>query len=247
MQPYSAVKPHDPNRCPDCAPTGHGHQACQADDCGQIATSQTRRHATDAEYAAIPPGLAPLDGVAHIAVYGCDDCSESPTFHHFCTHPASEPVPCPKCKAVGDQPCTAKNGDPRYAPHTMRALAQPEPTTCTHAHRPDCDIFTDCQCTTDDPAPARAKRPSGQQYWPEMSGLRIPVARAQALLADSGIPWHQVAAVRSKVTQIGNQPAIEADVYQAGAAGDRIYDGHGRAVTETVEIPLPPTAPGRVA
>lgn len=247
MLPYRTTKPHAGTdmKCALCTPTGPGHQLCQG--CDEPATTQTKRHATDAEYAAIPPGLASIDSVAHQAVYGCDDCAETGMFTAFCTHPEPAAAPCPKCHAVGEQPCTAKNGDPRFAPHTARALAQPAVERCTHAHRADCPIFTGCQCSENDTPPVRPKRPTGDVHWPDMTQMRgiTPVA-AQAIVADAGIAWHSVAALRSKVTQIGSLPILEADVYQTGPTGDRIYDGHGKAVTEAVEIPLPVTTPGQV-
>lgn len=245
MQPYRNAKPHGGTDCQACAPTGHGHHLCQADGCDEIATHQITRHATDLEFAGIPPTLAPIDGVATLAVFGCDDCAED-AFEPFCEHLPPEPVACPKCSANGDEPCTKPD---RVTPrrkgwHQARHDVQPQPEPCDHAHQPDCDPFTDCQCSHDTPAPVRPRRPSGAQHWPEMTGLRIPIPAAQMLLAQTGIAWHQVAALRSKITQLSGQDAIDVDVYQTDAAGDRIHDDHGHPVTETVEILLPIAAGG---
>jgi hypothetical protein len=235
MQPYRTVKPHSPAECPQCSPTGTGHQLCQG--CDEIATSQTLRHATDAEYAALPEGLRPIDGLAQQTVYACDDCAEAPTFQGFCVHPEPAAVPCPKCKAAGDEPCTAKSGDPRYAPHTVRALAQPTRETCTHAHRPDCEIFTDCQCTGDDQAPARPPRTLMHAAQVDVSGLTIPVPAAQMILAQAGTPWVTVVRAWNLRTQ-DDRPALAAEV-QVYESGHLQYDAHGHAVTTTIIVPMP--------
>lgn len=239
MQPSRTVKPHTGSDCPACQPSGTGHHLCQGDGCNEIATTQTRRHATDTEYAGIPATIAPLDGVAHITVHGCDNCADAGAFEPFCTHPADTVAPCPKCGAASEQSCTRADGRMRPGPHAERPQTARE--RCAHAHQPDCDVFTGCTCTSASPAPVRPKRAPGIVHWPDMTQMTIPIPAAQMLVAEHGIAWHQVAAIRSTVTQIGAQPAIDVEVYQNDPSGNRMYDGHGKPITETVEILLPTT------
>ena len=251
MLPPRAIKPHDPRACPNgaCAPRGPGHPGCMNENCegsgdnagqGRIATNTALRHATAEEYAALPLGLMPIDGIARIAVHACDDCAEA-AFAPFCRHPPPEPAACPRCGALGEQPCLSRDGvTPRtIGPHAERLAAQPEPEHCLHAHRPDCGIFTDCACAHDDPPPDRPKRPAAHETGPDVSALRIPEPWAQMILHGRGVHWSQVASVASVWTQ-DNQPALRAEVYRADGA-DAVFDAHGRRVTDTVLIPI--TAP----
>lgn len=154
MQPYRTARVHDAAACPACAPDGPGHHLCQGPgDCAQVATVQTRRHATAAEYDAIPDTLRPRDGYAMVAVFGCDDCADGGVFDPFCVHAPAPAPPCPRCGAQGEQPCTKNNGGARAGWHSVRAGAPIE--VCRHAHRADCEVFTGCQCTGDDPPPVR--------------------------------------------------------------------------------------------
>jgi hypothetical protein len=245
MQPYRTAKPHA-SGCDQCAPTGPGHMLCQGPDgCNEAATTQTQRHATGAEYDAIPEGLKPIDGYAVVAVFGCDDCAEDGAFTPFCEHPEAVPVPCPKCQAAGDAPCTGKNGKPRGAWHRARYDAQPQPETCTHAHRETCNVFNGCQCTGDDQPPVRTPRgvdTSGPG--PDTSGLTVPVHIAQMVLAQAGHPWATVARAYSLQTQ-DNKPAIGADVH-VYEGGRLQYDGHGHPLVQTVVVPIPLVPQGRL-
>jgi hypothetical protein len=215
----------------------------QCHNCAEPATTQASRHLTDAEYAALPENFLPIDGYAVQAVFACDDCADEagPRFSGFCEHPEPAPVACPKCKAVGEQPCTMKNGDPRWTQHQARVSAQPPPRVCRHAHRANCAVFTGCQCATADEPPARPRtRMQGAAPGPEVSGLTIPVNVAQDVLAAAGHPWPSVVSVRSMLTQ-DNRPAIGADVYQFDATGTLVRDAHGHPVTADVVLPLPAT------
>lgn len=133
---------------------------------------QHQRHATADEYAEIPASLRPIDGVAHVAVFTCEDC-EPPA---ICDHPAPPAPPCAACGAAGGAPCTKPDGTPRPTSHRARAV--PPPTmACDHAHREDCDI-TGCRCGQDEP-PAREPRP------PEPARDIAAEHRAQEVLAQA--------------------------------------------------------------
>lgn len=81
MQPYRIVKPHDD--CERCTPTGDGHQLCQHGTCDRMAEVQYQRHAGPEEFASIPEGLRPIDGVATRAVFVCAAHEPPPTeVHH---------------------------------------------------------------------------------------------------------------------------------------------------------------------
>jgi len=237
VQSYRTAKPHGPGECPQCAPSGHGHHLCQNDGCDETATAQTSRHATDTEYAAMPESLRPIDGTATQAVFGCDDCTEDGQFNPFCTH-TLEPVPCPKCQAAGDAPCIKKNGAPRETEHRARADAQPQPEPCRHVHRADCPVFTGCQCTADDPIPARPARIVASVQAVDISGLTVPVSIAQAALERAGQSWGRVVRAWSMLTQNG-QPAVSAEIQQYDTGGNLLHDVHGHPVTETVTVPVP--------
>lgn len=163
MQPYRQIKPHDPATCWLCTPDGPGHQACQNNGCDEIAESQHRRHATDQEYAAIPPDLIPADQVAHMAVFTCGDHELDPICgpNDHRVGPLEELDPlgsvCPKCSAATGVMCVKADGQPRRIVHEERAPApvlMPE-GRCDHAHRSDCEGLGACQCQPDDPVPSR--------------------------------------------------------------------------------------------
>lgn len=216
----------------------------QCHNCGEDASTQTSRHLTDAEYAALPENFLPIDGYAVAVVFACDDCVDAAgdRFAHFCSHPEAGPVPCSKCGATGDEPCKLKSGDPRWMWHKARTLAQPTAEVCRHAHRPDCPVFTDCQCATSDEPPARTRvRIPPAVQGPDISGLTISVASAQAVLADAGHSWPSVVSVRSMLTQ-DSRPAVGAEAYTFDDAGTLVRDMHGHPVTAGVLIALP--APG---
>lgn len=166
VQPYRQIRPHDPVTCWNCGPDGLGHLACQHDGCDEIAESQHRRHATEAEYVAIPPDLVSVDQVAHVAVFTCGDheldlpCA--PEDHAPPTSPDPLASACPKCAAAPGASCVKADGRPRRVAHEDRAPA-PDPTSvmggrCDHAHRPDCQGLGACRCSPDDPAPQRPTR-----------------------------------------------------------------------------------------
>lgn len=200
--------------------------------CGQQVEAQYQRHATQAEYDALPDGLKPIDGIALIAVRCCGDCLPPP----ICEHPDATPVPCPDCHAQPAQPCTGRNGGPRAVEHPARQAAQPTPDTCTHAHRQDCLDPRQCQCTSDDPTPVRQPRtflPATVQD--QAAALGFPPALlpiAAKLLADHEIdPARVRGGFRSGYTQ-DNRPAILFDY-----ATDR-DDGHGHEIVETRVVPV---------
>lgn len=240
MQPYRTARPHGAE-CPLCAPTGPGHQLCQNDGCDEVDVMQVaRRHATAEEYAALPENVMPNDGVAEATVYGCDDCSED--VKPYCAHTPPSPAACPKCKATGEDPCTAKNGDARWTNHTARAAAQPKPDVCSHRHRPDCGIFTGCACTAADPVPERPKRAPGAVRGPDISGLTMPVPYAQMILHQAGHPWVSIERAWNLLTQ-DNRAAVAAEYYRTDDAGNRVY-ANGQPILDTIVVPLP-VGPGR--
>lgn len=149
--------------------------------CGAPAETQWQRHATDAEYAALEgTGLAPVDGYAVVAEFGCGDHTPEP----FCDHAPPPPAPCPVCAAGPGASCTKPDGTARPVEHRERAEAQPGPETCRHAHRPDCAGYGQCRCTAHDPAPDRTGYPA-----PPV----VPAAaRAAALqkIQDAEIAWY---------------------------------------------------------
>jgi hypothetical protein len=243
MQPPRNAKPHAGTACPDCAPTGPGHHLCQGNSCTEAASAQTQRHATQAEYDAIPESLKPIDGYAVVPVFGCDDCTETGAFTPFCSHPVPDAPPCPKCHASGEDPCTAKNGDPRWISHAARIQPQPEP--CKHAHRGDCPVFEGCQCSSDDEAPVRIARPADTASpGPDVSGLTVPLHIAQMVLAQADHPWAAVVRAYSLQTQ-DNRPAIGADVH-IYEGGHLQYDAHGRPLVQNVVVPIPLVQQGRL-
>lgn len=238
MQPYRTAKPHDAAECDQCTPNGPGHHLCQGPDgCNEVATAQTQRHATQAEYDAIPEAFKPRDGYATIPVFGCDDCADDGAFDPFCDHATPPAPPCPKCGADGDAPCTKKD---RTTPrgkgwHEERTGPAIEP--CHHAHREDCEIFTGCQCAGDNPVPARTPRGMLSAVEPDTSGLTIPIHIAQMVLAQAGVPWPTVISARSILTQ-DNRPAIGAQAYRV-EEGHRAYDDHGHPIVQDYVVPLP--------
>lgn len=242
MQNAHTVRPHDPAACDACAPRGPGHPGCQADGCSEPGEArQVRRHATAAEYAQLPAGLVPIDGICHLAVHACDDHAEDIPLS-ICRHPEPAPAPCPKCKAAGDQPCTAKNGDPRYAPHTARAQAQPPPAACTHAHREDCPIFTGCRCTGEDPDPARPKR-TALPATADTSATRMSPVQLAIWAQQHGVNLDLLAGPARTCRTQDNRPAIALPLHVPDADGNLARDAHGHLVVAERVIPVDP-APG---
>jgi hypothetical protein len=241
---YRSVKPHDPDAFPCCSRFAPGHYACMNPKCpgadenngsGRIATVSTVRHATAAEYAALPLAHTPIDGVAHQAVYMCDHCAEDVL--PFCEHAPPEPQPCPNCGAADEAPCLRRDGvTPLHFTHADR----PKPVfdVCRHAHQPDCPVFEDCPCTGGDPAPVRPKHPANLDgNGPDISRLLFDEAYAQILLQQHGVHWWQVREAASVYTQ-DNIPALRAEVAQLDEGGHLVFDVHGHEVIETVVIPI---------
>lgn len=253
MLPYASAKPHDQAECQHCGPRGQGHRLCQNPNCpgsgenggaGRIATQMTLRHATEAEYAALPLSLTPIDGVARQAVFACDDCAED-ALDPFCQHPEPDPVPCPTC-GVADpaSPCLKKDGATAL-PFRHSGRTDPPREICAHAHRPDCGVFDDCQCSADDQPPQRPPHPAAPdgQFAPDVTRLLFDEAYAQIMLADKGVHWWQVREVASCFTQ-DNQPAMRAVYATVDERGHLVHDEHGHEVTaETVIVIARPDQP----
>ena len=236
MQPYRIARPHEAAECRQCSPAGSGHQLCQADGCQEIASSQTVRHATLAEYMDLPDSMRPIDGVVRRTVYGCDDHAED-SFDPFCDHTPTPAPPCPTCGANGDAPCTKKDRTTvRPGPHANRE--QPSADTCAHAHSETCGVFAGCQCTGQDAAPARPARPLGAAAGPDTSGLTDPAMTAMMLAAQNGVLWAHVVSARSMLTQ-DNRKAIAYEVRQYDETGNLMRDEHGHEIHETAVIPVP--------
>lgn len=248
--PYATVKPHDPAICSACSPARPGHCVCMNSACpgrgenggaGRLATMNARRHATDDEFAALPLGLRPIDGIAHQAVYACDECGED-TCEPFCAdaHTPPEPAPCPVCSASGTDPCLKRDGvTNRPGPHAERPA--PHYTVCTHAHRPDCPVFDGCTCSSADPPPERPKHPAAGGHHPAVSHLLISEPAAQMLLMEHGIHWWQVREAASVWTQ-DTKPALRAEYATLDDAGHPAFDVHGHEVRAeiVIEITAPP-------
>lgn len=174
MQPYRQLRPHDPATCQRCVPSGIGHQGCQQDRCDEIAETQHQRHATDAEYAALPESFVPADGICLAAVFMCGDHELDP----FCgpeDHRLPQPeqpdpltIECPKCSAAPGAECVKPDGSARRSPHDARGpQAQPAAfSQCNHAHRADCEGYGACQCSPDDPAPTRPEAANRRELEP---------------------------------------------------------------------------------
>lgn len=124
---------------------------CHVDGCTGRVVAQWQRHATDAEFAAIPEKIRPIDGVATVAVHGCETHELLP----FCRHDGADPAACPTCGAT-DAPCTDDQGAPRHRNHAARPAPAP-PQPCRHHHRADCPGHGGCACTDADEPPARPR------------------------------------------------------------------------------------------
>jgi len=251
LQPYRYAKPHDPAACPACAPTSPGHFLCQHPGCDQLAATHVQRHATAEEYDALPERHKPIDGIAHQAVYACDEHGEG--LEPFCEHTPPDPVPCPKCDATGADPCVKKNGKARGGHHRVRTEVQTANTdVCRHAHREDCSIFTGCECSQDDPLPERPKRVIPPAQPPGPAPVLLPIhGELRALLEHHGVDVDRIlrtelipngdgtSTVNLTITMVVRQPN-----------GDLSYDEHGYPRTEVtvIELSIPratdPVTPG---
>jgi hypothetical protein len=240
MQPYRYVRPHDAAACQVCAPTGGGHALCQKPGCDEVAVAQTRRHATQAEYDALPEQLVPIDGVAHMIVLACDDHAEAAV--PFCAHPEPTEVPCPTCKAEGDAPCV-EQGASKVFRHRARWDAQQVEQPCTHAHREDCDVFDGCQCTDDDPDPQRTPRPRGVTDQADGRRSKLPWVLVKPLVEAHDVPWWTVREYATLQAQDTKSWEIQATYATLDADGNLVHDEHGHEVTGTLTIPVDPSAP----
>ena len=192
--------------------------------CGAPVESAYQRHATQAEYDALPEELRPIDGVATIAVRVCGDCHPGP----ICTHPDVGPAPCPVCQAAPGDPCVKPDGGQRMVEHRERADAQPEIDVCRHHHRETCTDPHHCRCTGDDQPPVRAPRliqpPTGQQVFQELDMPSEMLLHAAAWAASRGIDPARVRSPFRKGLTQDNRPAMLFDYAEAPD------DGHGHEV-----------------
>jgi hypothetical protein len=201
---------------------------------GRAATRAYARHATEQEYVALPLAHQPIDGIAHKSVYACDHCAEDVPL--FCEHPVPQAEPCGTCGAGGTDPCLRRDGaTPLHFTHADRR--EPVPERCVHAHRPDCPIFTDCQCASSDTPPVRPKHPAADGHQVDISRLLIPEHAAQMLLAQAGIHWWQVRQVASVWTQ-DTRPALRAQYVTLDEAGHFQFDEDGHEKLGEIVIVL---------
>lgn len=235
MQPYRYERPHDTDACATCSPRGSGHPLCQAPGCDGLAVAQGRRHATQAEYDALPERLVPIDGVAHMVVLACDEHAEAAV--PFCEHAEAPEAACPTCKAVGEAPCTSANGSPRTLRHRARWDAQPVPQPCMHAHREDCGVFDGCQCTEADPDPVRTPRPRGTADHADGSRSRLPVVLVRPIVEAHDIPWWTVTEYATLQTQDTLGWMIQVEYAELDQDGNLAQD-NGQKVIKTMTIPL---------
>lgn len=240
LQDYRYVRPHETG-CQTCSPQGGGHALCQKPGCDGIAVAQTRRHATQAEYDALPAHLVPIDGIAHLAVFACDDDAEAAA--PFCTHPEPKDVPCPTCKAAGEAPCTDTHGEPKVFRHRARWDAQQIPQLCMHAHREDCGVFDGCQCSENDPDPTRTPRPRGITDHADGSRSKLPWTLAKPLVEAHDVPWWTVREYATLQTQDTKGWELQVVYATLDADGSLVHDEHGHEVTETLVIPIDTSAP----
>jgi len=240
LQDYRYVRPHESD-CQTCSPQGGGHPLCHRPGCDGIAVAQTRRHATQAEYDALPATLVPIDGIAHMIVFACDDDAEACVPH--CTHPEAEEVPCPTCNAVGEAPCTGKKGGPRTFRHSARWAAQQVPRPCMHAHREDCGVFDGCQCSEDDPNPTRTPRARGVTDQADGRRSKLPWVLVKPLVEAHDVPWWTVREYATLQTQDTKAWEIQATYAALDTDGNLVHDEHGHEVTKTLTIPVDLSAP----
>lgn len=249
MQPYRYAKPHRSGECPECEPDRPGHQMCQHDGCDNLAEAQHRRHATAAEYDALPEHFKPIDGIAHQAVYVCLDHETDPICDGA-DHPAptaeadhNDLGECPVCHARPTLLCTRADGKPRSAPHPERA-ATPTPviaTACNHVHREDCGGQGACQCTADDPAPHREPRVVPPPAPPAPAPIHVPThGQVAEFLADHGIDVDHV--LNLELVPSADGPIVlRAVVAVIDHHGNHVFDEHGQRKAEVHEIRLTPT------
>lgn len=249
MQPYRQARVHDPEQCPSCGPKAPGHQLCQHDDCGELAESQHRRHATAAEYAALPERLVPIDGVCHMAVFTCGDHELEPVCGpaDHADPPAPEPgeVTCPRCDASPGVPCAKADGRARRTFHKARApQVQAVPATvCQHVHREDCAGLGACVCSPDDPVPDRPRRIVAPAPPAAPPAMHLPTAGPiAAYLAEHGIDVARLVELTPRPLADGTLE-LHALMVVVDAHGNWEFDEHGQPRTVTVTVPFAPLNP----
>lgn len=240
LQAPRLVRPHDPADCIQCSPQRHGHQLCQAPGCDAFGEHVTLRHATQAEYDAIPEPWRPIDGIAHIPVLACDEHAEATA--RFCDHPEQVEAACPTCSASGEDPCLSANGSPRTIRHRARSNAQPIPEPCLHAHRENCGIFDGCQCAGDDPNPVRQPRIVAQPDHADGSHSKLPWTLVKPIVEAIDIPWWTVRHYATVEAQ-DTTPALDVTYAVLDQDGNVIDDGHGHDTLAAVRISLEQSQP----
>lgn len=246
LQDYRYTRPHDPADCPICAPTGPGHPLCMAPDCDELAAFQTVRHATQAEYDAIPEPHKPIDGIARLTVLACDKDAHAEATAPFCTHSEPKPDVCPEphCNAAIGQPCVQDDGTtPRTVAHAARSRKPGVYDRCLHAHREDCDIFTGCQCTTDDPLPERVPRQQPPIDHADGTRSKLPAQIVKPIVEAYDIPWWTVRHYASTQAQDAQTPTLDITFATLDQDGNLDRDDHGHEILTAVRIALDPTGP----
>lgn len=272
MQGYRNAKPHNPTKCPECAPNRPGHNLCQHDGCDEIAETQHRRHATQVEYDALPEHFKPIDGIAHQAVFTCLDHEADPICEsgdhdnpagpgsvYFIQSPdvldtkglevlktaATNQGTCPTCGVAPESLCVKANGKPRSAPHEARTpdvKTVPIPV-CTHVHREDCGGQDACHCTPDDPAPVREPRIIPPPVPAAPAPIHVPThGEVQDFLADNGIDVTRVLTLEL-VPSADGPIVLRAVLAVLDHHGNHVFDQHGQRQAEVREIRLTPTHP----
>ena len=245
LQDYRYARPHDAAECPtgECAPTRPGHVLCMAPGCDQIAAFQAVRHATQAEYDALPEAWKPIDGIARQAVFACDDDDHAEATAPFCEHAEPQAPTCPDCPAGVDEPCVKADGTERKVHHAARSRKPAIYDACRHAHREDCDVFTGCQCTSDDEPPARTPRTVAPPDHADGSRSKLPAELVKAIVDHYDIPWWTVREYATGLTQ-DNKPMVSVTYANLDADGNLAdLDGHGAEILATRIIPLDGTLP----
>lgn len=253
MQDYRTLKPHSPAECGQCGPQAPGHRLCQHDGCNEIAEVQYRRHATQAEYDALPESFRPIDGVAHQAVFTCLDHEIDPICgngeHPVATAPGDVADGCPKCGAAAGNACMKANGKPRSTHHAARRVqTQTAPVAaCDHVHREDCGGQGACACFAGDAPPLRQPRIIDPQPLPAPAPIHVPThGPTQVFLAEHGIDTGRVIAL-DLIPGADGPVMLRAVLAFLDAQGHHAFNEHGQIRTEVREIHLTPSTSRDVA